>query len=74
MKMTAKKRVGSRLCKWYDTAKTPYQRVLAVCEASAESKEQLQQNYLSLNPAALLRRTHHLQDELWRLAKGEILP
>jgi len=70
MKMTAKKRVGSRLRKWYDNARTPYQRVLAVCEASADSKAQLQQQYLSLNPVALLRRIHQLQDKLWCLAKG----
>jgi len=70
MKMTAKKRVGSRLRKWYDLARTPYQRVLAVCEANAASKAQLQQQYLSLNPVALLRSIHQLQDKLWRLSTG----
>ena len=70
MKMTAKKRIGSRLYKQYDTARTPYQRVLDVPEASADSKAQLQEQYLSLNPAAQLRHIHQLQDQLWRLAKG----
>jgi len=70
MKMTTKKRIGSHLYKRYDTARTPYQRVLDVPEASAESKAQLQQQYLSLNPAAQLRHIHQLQEQLWRLAKG----
>jgi hypothetical protein len=70
MKMTSKKRVGSRLRKWYDSARTPYQRVLEAGEANTDSKAQLQQHYLALNPAALLREIHQLQDRLWRLAQG----
>lgn len=70
MKMTTKKRIGSRLYKQYDTARTPYQRVLDVPEASAESKAALQRQFLSLNPAAHLRLIHQLQEQLWRLAKG----
>lgn len=70
MKMTNKKRIGSRLYKQYDTARTPYQRVLDVPEASAESKAALQRQFLSLNPAAQLRHIHQLQEQLWRLAKG----
>jgi hypothetical protein len=70
MKMTTKKRIGSRVYKQYDTARTPYQRVLDVPEASADSKAALQQQFLSLNPAAQLRHIHQLQEQLWRLAKG----
>jgi hypothetical protein len=70
MKITAKKRIGSHLYKQYDTARTPYQRVLDVPEASVESKAQLQEQYLSLNPAAQLRHIYQLQEQLWRLAKG----
>jgi len=70
MKMTTKKRIGSRLYKQYDMARTPYQRVLDVPEASADSKAQLQQQFLALNPAAQLRHIHQLQEELWQLAKG----
>jgi len=36
-------------------------------------KAQLQECYLSLNPAALLRQIHELQEQLWRLAKSKIL-
>ena len=74
MKMTAKKRVGSRLHKHYDMARTPCQRVLDVPEATVDSKAQLQQQFLSLNPAALLRHIHQLQDRLWQLGKGWIQP
>jgi hypothetical protein len=74
MKMTAKKRVGSRLHKHYDIARTPCQRVLDVPEATVDSKAQLQQQFLSLNPAALLRHIHQLQDRLWQLGKGWIQP
>lgn len=70
MKMTTKKRIGSRLYKRYDTARTPYQRVLDVPEASAESKAALQRQSLSLNPAGHLRHIQQLQEKLWRLAKG----
>jgi hypothetical protein len=41
-----------------------------VPEASADSKAALQQQFLSLNPAAQLRHIHQLQEQLWRLAKG----
>jgi hypothetical protein len=70
MKMIAKNRIGSRLYKQYDTARTPFQRVLDVPEASADSKAQLQRQHLSLNPAAQLHHIHQLQEQLWRLAKG----
>jgi Integrase core domain len=70
MKMTTKRRIGSRLYKQYDTARTPYHRVLDVPEASANSKAQLQQQHLSINPAAQLRHIHQLQEQLWRFAKG----
>jgi len=70
MRMTSKKRVGSKVTKQYDSAQTPFRRVLGVPEATDETKARLQQCHLSLNPAALLRQIHDLQDQLWRLAKS----
>lgn len=70
MKMTAKKRVGSRVHKQYDMSRTPYLRVLDISEASMDSKAQLQRQFLSLSPAALLRSIHQFQDQLWPLGKG----
>lgn len=69
-KLISKKRIGHRVTKKYDPAKTPYRRVWDASEINVETKIKLQQLYLSLNPAALLRQIHELQDQLWRLAKG----
>lgn len=70
MKLMSKQRVGSKVRKKYDVAKTPFRRVLDVPEASNESKVRLLHQHLSLNPAALLRQIHTLQEQLWRLAKS----
>ena len=70
MKLVSKRRVGSRVAKKYDIAKTPYRRVWQSSEIEVPAKVQLQQQYLSLNPAALLREIHTRQNELWRFAKG----
>jgi hypothetical protein len=74
MKYVSKKRVGSRLIKRYDTAMTPYHRVLAAAESSPQKQQELQQLNLDLNPAALLRHIHKLQDVLWSLPVGKIQP
>jgi hypothetical protein len=64
-KLISKERVGARVRKRYDTAKTPYQRVLESEHVSAHSKQRLREQYASLNPAALLRQIEALQQELW---------
>jgi hypothetical protein len=74
MKYVSKKRVGSRLIKRYDAAMTPYHRVLAAAESSPQKQQELQQLNLDLNPAALLRHIHKLQDVLWSLPVGKIQP
>lgn len=65
-KLLAKERVGSKVRKHYDVAKTPYQRVLECEEVSPESKRWLTELYPTLNPAALLEQIEHLQEDLWR--------
>ncbi len=70
MRMTSKKRVGSKVTKQYDDIQTPFRRVLNVPEATKEQKAQLLERFLSLNPAALLRQLHECQEQLWCLAKG----
>jgi len=64
MKLQSKKRVGSSVAKKYDTAKTPYRRVWQSSEIKVPIKVKLQQQYLSLNPAALLREIHARQNDL----------
>jgi hypothetical protein len=56
MKLVEKRRVGGRLHRRYDEPKTPYQRLLESGQLPVEQAKQLQQLYLSLNPADLKRR------------------
>ncbi len=56
--------------KSYDTARTPYQRVLESTLVTQESKDRLQAQYRTLNPVALLRQIHRAQETLWQLAVG----
>ncbi|MBF0609136.1 MAG: hypothetical protein HQL61_16475 [Magnetococcales bacterium] len=68
MKLIEKRRVGSKITKRYDTPKTPYKRVLEVEHIPQKNKEQLQQQYALLNPAALKRSITRLQEKLQTLA------
>lgn len=63
-----KQRDGAKVRKRYDSAKTPYQRILDATEVSEEVKTRLRQLYLTLNPAALLRQIEARQEALWKLA------
>lgn len=69
MKLTTKERVGSKLKKRYDTAKTPYQRVLDSDHVADEIKQHLCDQYRCLNPAALWRTIETLQNALWQHAR-----
>ncbi len=71
MKLVSKERVGSKVKKRYDKAKTPYQRVLESEQVTQESKARLRQQYATLNPVALLRQMQRLQAVLWKLAARE---
>lgn len=55
MKLSFKKRIGAKVKKTYEKAKTPYQRVLECATISDEIKQKLTEEYLSLNPAKLQR-------------------
>lgn len=68
MKLQSKERLGSTVKKTYDTARTPYQRVLESEQVSQESKDRLQAQYRTLNPVALLRHIEQRQASLWKLA------
>ena len=53
--------------KVYDTAQTPYQRVLASPDVSAENKQKLQELYLTLNPVKLHDIFQKQLDRLWQM-------
>ena len=54
MKIKSKEKINNSLCrKRYDQAKTPYRRLLASPQISQETKDELTELYLSLNPVKL---------------------
>lgn len=69
MKLLEKTRVGSKVRKRYDRAKTPYRRVLESPFISREAKEELEQEYAKLNPVELKREIIRRQDRLSELAR-----
>ena len=68
MKLVSKNRRGARVTKRYDLARTPYQRVLASPEVSADAKHMLTRTFLELNPVELKRAIGRCQDRLLELA------
>ena len=66
MKLIQKTRIGSKVTKKYDEAKTPYRRVLASPDVSAQDKQKIKTQYATLNPAALKRHITRLQQKLIR--------
>ena len=55
IKLVSKERIGGRIHRRYDRAKTPYRRVVESKEVSENKKQELKKIYLSLNPAQLKR-------------------
>jgi hypothetical protein len=65
MRLKKKLRVGAKIVKEYDKAKTPYQRVLESNKIPDKVKDQLRKDYRNLNPAKLQR---DLETKLKKLA------
>lgn len=63
-KLLLKERIGNKTKKIYDTAKTPYQRLLISGILKDDQKIQLQKLYDSLNPMDLRRKIHRLTEKL----------
>jgi hypothetical protein len=68
-KLIAKERIGNRTIKRYDTAKTPYQRVLERKDISLEAKAHLMNLYVQLNPAELRRSMDRKIAILWKISR-----
>ena len=66
-KLESKTRVGSKVTKKYDEAKTPYRRVLESKYINDKIKAKLEKQYDILNPADLKRMISRLQDKLLKL-------
>jgi len=68
MVLLRKERDGAKVKKFYDEAKTPYQRILDLPDVAEDVKARLRTQYATLNPLALLRQIHVRQTALWKLA------
>jgi hypothetical protein len=68
-KLIAKERIGNQTIKRYDTAKTPYQRVLERKDISLEAKARLMNVYVQLNPAELRRCIDQKTARLWKISR-----
>jgi hypothetical protein len=66
-KLIKKERIGSKVIKRYDEAKTPYRRVLASPDIKEDIKVKLRGKYAMLNPAELKRNITKLQNRLLKL-------
>ena len=66
-KLIKKERIGSKVIKRYDEAKTPYKRVLASPDIKDKIKMKLKIQYAMLNPAELKRKITKLQNRLLKL-------
>lgn len=69
LKLIAKERVGNKTIKRYDTAKTPYQRVIDRADISLEAKARLTYAYVKLNPAELRRHIDQKTAVLWNISR-----
>ena len=67
VKLVFKTRVGSKVTKKYDEAKTPFRRVLLSKYIDDGKKKKLKLVYDKLNPADLKRKIANLQDRLLKL-------
>ena len=69
MKLIRKQRVDGKTIKTYDSAQTPYQRVLIDEQISIEIKAKLIQQYVQLNPVQLRRELDRKVAQLWKISK-----
>lgn len=65
LKLSRKERIGNQIIRKYDTARTPYQRVMERDEIPLARKAHLLNLYLSLNPVELRRRIDQKILQLW---------
>ena len=68
MKLVSKTRHGAKVNKVYDTARTPYQRLLEAGVLTEAKQQELAATYNSLNPVRLLKQINSNLEQLWQLA------
>jgi len=68
MKLVSKTRNGAKVNKVYDTARTPYQRLLETGVLTEIKRQELAATYRGLNPVRLLKQINSNLEQLWQLA------
>ncbi|MBL7062123.1 MAG: DDE-type integrase/transposase/recombinase, partial [Dehalococcoidia bacterium] len=72
IKLVGKTRQGAKVRKVYDTARTPYQRLLESGMLSEAKQHELAATYSGLNPVLLLEQINGHLERLWRLAERPV--
>jgi hypothetical protein len=68
MKLMSKTRHGAKVNKVYETALTPYQRLLKMGVLNKEKQAELAAIYRGLNPVRVLKQINDNLEQLWKLA------
>jgi hypothetical protein len=68
MKLVSKTRHGARVHKVYETAQTPYQRLMQLGVLNEAKLAEMAAAYTGLNPVLLLKQINGNLEQLWRLA------
>ena len=68
MKLVTKTRQGAKVNKVYDTARTPYQRLLEAGVLTEAKQQELAATYHGLNPVLLLKQINSNLEQLWQMA------
>jgi len=69
MKLVNKSRQGAKVHKVYDTAQTPYQRLLNAGILTEAKRQELAAVYHGLNPVILLQQINENLERLWDIAR-----
>jgi hypothetical protein len=69
LKLVRKSRNGAKVHKVYDTAQTPYQRLLKSGVLTEDKRRELASIYGALNPVTLLKQIRQSVECLWTLAE-----
>jgi len=72
MKLVTKTRHGAKVHRVYDTAQTPYQRLLKSGVLPETKRQELSATYYHLNPTLLLKQINENLEYLWKLAHHPI--
>jgi hypothetical protein len=71
LKLVSKSRHGPKVHKVYDTAQTPYHRLLKSAVLTEPKRRELAAIYAALNPVILLKQIRQEVEHLWTLAERQ---